>query len=167
MGVSLATQKITADKLHLAKVLLGWGTKVGTQGKAVITQGSYLAASLGTLLMAIVAVGVDFRAERRARIQTNARFAQQNALIHRKSALLQNLADEVRQIRAQAAPAQLMAEQPMQLMAEQPLQLMPAQSALVRQPIVSKTTVVSKTRRLHKHKPKHKQQQKPKRTHCV
>jgi len=126
LGVSLATQKITADKLHLAKVLLGWGTKVGTQGKAVITQGSYLAASLGTLLMAIVAVGVDFRAERRARRETNARFAQQNAKMTRKSALLQNLADEVRQIRAQAAPAQLMApEQPLQLMApEQPLQLM-------------------------------------------
>ena len=132
LGVSLATQKITGDKLHLAKVLLGWGTKVGTQGKAVITQGSYLAASLGTLLMAIVAVGVDFRAERRARRETNARFAQQNAKMTRKSALLQNLADEVRQIRAQAAPAQLMApEQPMQLMApEQPMQLMAPEQPL-------------------------------------
>jgi hypothetical protein len=135
LGVSLATQKITGDKLHLAKVLLGWGTKVGTQSKAVITQGAYLAASLGALLMAIVAVGVDFRAERRLKLETNARFAQQNAMIHRKSALLQNLADEMRQIRAQAAPAQLMGpEQPMQLMGpEQPLQLMPAQGVLVRQ----------------------------------
>ena len=153
LGVSLATQKITGDKLHLAKVLLGWGTKVGVQSKAVITQGSYLAASLGALLMAIVAVGVDFRAERRARRETNARFAIQNAAIHRKGALLQNLADEMRQIRAQVQPMQLMApEQPMQLMGQQqplqlmapeqplqlmgqqqPLQLMPAQGALVRQ----------------------------------
>jgi hypothetical protein len=132
LGVSLATQKITGDKLHLAKVLLGWGTKVGTQGKAVITQGAYLAASLGALLMAIVAVGVDFRAERRLKLETNARFAQQNAMIHRKSALLQNLADEMRQIRAQAQPAQLMGQQqPMQLMG--PEQLMPAQGVLVRQ----------------------------------
>ena len=135
LGVSLATQKITGDKLHLAKVLLGWGTKVGTQSKAVITQGAYLAASLGALLMAIVAVGVDFRAERRARRETNARFSQQNAMIHRKSALIQNLADEMRQIRAQVQPMQLMGpEQPLQLMGpEQPLQLMPAQGVLVRQ----------------------------------
>jgi len=153
LGVSLATQKITGDKLHLAKVLLGWGTKVGTQSKAVITQGAYLAASLGALLMAIVAVGVDFRAERRLKLETNARFAQQNAMIHRKGALLENLADEMRQIRAQAQPLQLMGQQqpmqlmgqqqpmqlmgqqqPMQLMGpEQPLQLMPAQGVLVRQ----------------------------------
>jgi hypothetical protein len=134
LGVSLATQKITGDKLHLAKVLLGWGTKVGTQSKAVITQGSYLAASLGALLMAIVAVGVDFRAERRLKLETNARFAQQNAMIHRKGALLQNLADEMRQIRAQAQPLQLMGPEQLQLMGpEQPLQLMPAQGVLVRQ----------------------------------
>jgi hypothetical protein len=140
LGVSLASQKITGDKLHLAKALLGWGTKVGAQSKAVVTQGTYLAASLGALLMAIVAVGIDFKAEKRLKLETNTRFALQNAAIHRKGALLQNLAEEMRQIRAQVPQMQLMGQQQMQLMgqplqlmnAERPLQIM-GQGALVRQ----------------------------------